>query len=398
MYKIQYPEFIDQIDAVNDEELDKIQWKDLNKHQKYFVRNLIKEKRILLRQFKSNLGKRGGISCKNGLPITIKILNVNLNNKPDKRPALKKHTILGDQWLVLYFGISPELENFVSLVLWPKSNSSKKCFTNIREILEYPNKALKLEGAYHIRPPNEIHPQHVKKIEIKSDGQLFYNWQYFPFIKDVGDSLLYRKPSINYKKVLLRNSENISEEEYMCIRVTVGSILDINGREIKVKLPFLNTSYRPLYFYLRPNITGESINKGDIYSFLLIEKAGESQLEVYALENISRIEALAHTISYELYNRFMMSSIGKEYKNYLLNIISAQSCEIDSDLNICSLEELKRIFDNHINLIYRIAFPNNVHEKMPINLFKSIFNVYLSAYFQIDKKNNQINYKPPILN
>ena len=106
---------------------ERIPWRKLNKQQAKFIGSLLKDRKKILELFSQDeVGKKGGISGKN-LPITVKILN-----KDDENPAVEKYVGYDNRWLVIYFGISPELENFVSIDMWPsESESSKDCYRKI---------------------------------------------------------------------------------------------------------------------------------------------------------------------------------------------------------------------------------------------------------------------------
>lgn len=311
-----------------------------------------------------------------------------------------------NRWVVVYFGISPELENFVSIIMWPgTSQTSRKCFKQISDLIEEDeHNALKFEGAYRLRPPNGIRPQNVEKLDIEHDSHPYYNWQYFPFIKDIGDTLIKPISAVNYRKVLLRNSKNDLVEDYVTIRVTVGLVVEMKGNELRVKVPFINLRPHTQIFKIRHNLKNEEITLNDIYYFLLIERAGKRPSEIFAIEKIHLADVIAHLVSFYLYKRFVNSSKGDEYRTYInrkLNpaldvILETQNSGKKEDLfYICTLDELDTIFKYYKNLIFKRVYPN-IHEKYSFDLWDYISKFYLVPYYDINSSEGKVYYKPPI--
>lgn len=372
-----------------------IPWAELNQepNKAQFIGGLIKDLKFVRDLYEGDLGKKGGISGK-GLPISIKIVN-----RHDENPALEKYTGYDNRWIVVYFGISPELENFVSIVMWPaQSESSKRCYEMIYENLRERKKTLMFEGAYYLYPPNEIRPQNVKKIEAIEDSDKFFDWQYFPFIKDTGDTLSRPISAINYRRVLLRNSNNELYEDYITLRVVVASVLDMKGNQIKVKMPFFKKRPHPFTFNLRHKDESE-LKVGNIYYFLLMYRAGEHIPFVYKYQKINRISALAHTTAHALYYRFLNSSTGEEYKQQLIKLNNPIINPNEDNFKICSLNEFKDLFEHHRRIIYeKVFYDVNSGENPSLNLYEYIYQMFLSPYFKIDAQKNIISYKPPIFN
>jgi len=375
-----------------------IPWRELNKlpQQAKFIGSLLKDRKKILDLFyQDDIGKKGGISGKS-LPITVKILN-----KDDENPAVEKYIGFDNRWLVIYFGISPELENFVSIVMWPsESESSKNCYRMILSLLKERKRSLKFEGSYHIILPNEIHPQRVEKLEIEKDEQTFYNWQYFPFIKDVGETLSKPIFAPNYRKVLLRDNKGQLFEDYITLRATIGGIVDIKGNEIKVKVPFLKSKPHSFTFRLRHNIQKE-IRRGTLYYFLLIEKAGEKIPEVFDVESAEIEDAIAHCLSFEFYRRFINNVSNDNYRRYAVLQykekfgFAIEKSEISNLFGICSIEEGKKLFRTYLSLLYKIYRKENAERiSSNINLWDFILKTYLLPYFKIDEENDKIYYFP----
>jgi|GEM_PF-4423260 hypothetical protein len=363
-----------------------------------FLKSLIRDRKRIQELFKSNqVGKKGGISG-SGIPITVKILN-----RDDKNPALEKYTGYQNQWIVVYFGISPELENFVSIVMWPsESETSKSCYSAIYDTLDEPERVIMLEGAYSLRPPNEIHPQNVQKVLIDTKEKPFYDWRYFPFIKDVGESLAQHISGVNYRSVLLRDRHGELVEDYVTVRVAIGSVLDLQGDEIKVKMPFLRDHHHPITFRL-PRSEIEPPRKGRLYYFLLLERAGERVPEILLFEHAQKMDALAHVLSFCLYNKFMSKTSGDIYRSYMVNKYTVlgrvKPKEMSDFFGICYLDEFKELCRDYIIRIYDDVYRSisQTEEDPPLySLSDIIYNSHLSSYFKLDANTNTIYYDPPI--
>lgn len=386
-------EFLQLIDGIYNGEKN-IPWGKLSSQQAKYISSLLRDRKNILEIFTlEEIGKKGGISGKS-LPITVKILNRN-----DENPAVEKYVGFDNRWLVIYFGISPELENFVSIVMWPsESKSSRECYQTILTLLEEEKRSLKFTGSYHIILPNEIHPQQVEKLEIEKDEQLFYNWQYFPFIKDVGETLSKPISAPNYRKVLLRNGMGDLIEEYITIRATIGSIIGIKGNEIKVKVPFLNPKPHAFIFRLRHNTQRDIIKSGSLYFFLLIERAGETIPEIFEIESAEVEDALAHCMAFELYRQFINNVTKDNYRRYsVLQYnegfgLMIEESKTSSLFRICSIEDGERQFRRFASLLCKIYR----REIGGVNLWNSIFKTYLSPYFKIDEENDRIYYFSPL--
>ncbi len=372
----------------------RIPWRRLNVQQAKFIGSLLKDRKKILDLFPH--GKKGGISGKS-LPITVKILN-----KSDENPAVEKYVGSDNRWLVIYFGISPELENFVSIVMWPsESKSSRECYQTIHSLLTEDKRSLKFTGAYHIILPNEIHPQRVEKLEIKKDEQLFYSWHYFPFIKDVGETLSRHIFAPNYRRVLLRNINGQLFEDYITLRATIGSVIDIKGNEIRVKVPFLNSKPHSFTFRLRYN-THKEIKRNSLYYFLLIEKAGERFPEVFDVENAGIEDTLAHCLAFAFYRLFINNISKDKYRRYAVLQYKKEKLgfeieekEISNLFGICSIEEGKKLFRKYSSLLYKIYRKENTERVFfNINLWNFFLKTYLLPYFKIDGENDRIYYFP----
>lgn len=375
---------IDQIYKGNDD----ISWNKLSDYQNAFIRNLIKDLHQVRNLFKNDLGQKGGLNGKE-LPISIKIINKN-----DESPAQETFTGFDNRWVVVYFGISPELENFVSIAMWPaQSKSSKKLYKEIHDNLKELRKTINLEGSYYLYPPNEIRPQRVNSITAMKDEDKYYDWPHFPFLKDTGDTLEGPISAINYNRVLLRNEKHELYEDYVTLRVVIASVIEIRGNQVKVKMPFFKKRPHAFIFNINSNT---NLEKDNLYYFLLIYKAGERTPYVYLYRKINKMGALAHTISWELYNQFLATSSGEEYKKHLASKNIPKFLKTENVMAICSLEEFKDIFEEHERTTNAVFGNVNSAENSQLDKFDYITKNYLSPFFDINTEENLVSYKPPI--
>lgn len=387
--------FIKLIDSVYNGE-EKISWKELSEVslQFNFIDSLIKDRTKINSFFDKNvLGKKGGVSI-DDLTFTVNILN------KDETPALRKYVGYDNRWLVIYFGISPELENFVSIVLWPsESNSSRLSYEKILDTIKNEKSLLEFSGG-HIILPNEIHPQRFKKINITKRDELFYDWKHFPFIKDTGESLSRPKSPTYFKKIFLRDESGCIYEDYIMFREIIGSIVDMRGDELKVKVPFLEERPYSYKFKIKKIDKVNIVKKLELYHFLLIERAGNKDLEVFDIEPASQIDALAHLISYKLYEKFISSTGQDKYRQYINiknNPMIGELLNIDYSkvLEITSIKEYNKLVSIYANLIYNRIYPISQSDErlsLKIDLADYIFKTYLSPYFKND--NEKIYYVP----
>lgn len=368
-----------------------IPWDEFSQYQAGFIKSLVSDLRDVKEIFKGDLLKKGGVSGKD-LPISIKIIN-----KDDESPALEKFLGFDSKWVVVYFGICPELENFVSITMWPSENNPKKTsnwlYKEIHDNLKKYKTTINLEGPYYLFPPNEIRPQRVNKITAIKDEDKYYSWPHFPFLKDTGDTLEGPISAINYNRVLLRNEKQELYEDYVTLRVVVASVIDIRGNQVTVKMPFFKVKHHPFTFNININT---HIEKDGLYYFLLMYKAGMRLPHVYLYRKINKVGALAHTISWELYNQFLASSSGEEYKKHLATKNIPKFMKTENVLSICSLEEFKDIFEEHERLINAVFINVNSTENSKLNKFDYITKNYLFPFFDINMDENLVSYKPPI--
>ncbi|MCW1310128.1 MAG: hypothetical protein QXP04_05490, partial [Candidatus Nanoarchaeia archaeon] len=124
-----------------------------------------------------------GISGEEFFPITIDVIN------REKMPGDYRWVGYGESLCVVYYGISPELENFVTLILWPQEsknpeyvNISRKAYRKIHDLVvndPYHHYVIKLSGNFKLNLPNEIRP-YRSEVHLVPKRKLVYDWMHVP--------------------------------------------------------------------------------------------------------------------------------------------------------------------------------------------------------------------------
>jgi len=237
-----------------------------------------------------------------GLPLSVVILN-----RHDDAPAIK--TWVGEAtWLVIYFGICPELENSVSIVMWPsRSHTSQDTYRRIVELVEADYTWLRLEGKYQLELPNQIHPAWISKVHIAPDEERFYGWPLFPFLAEIRDAVGSFISPVNYRKVLVRQYPETGgyDGPYVNLKVVAGVFIQQMGHEIEVMLPF-EEDKRPFLMCLS-EYSPERIHleRGECYSFLVLERPDRKVREVYRVQRSNPVGLVAHRMAAILYRKVL---------------------------------------------------------------------------------------------
>jgi hypothetical protein len=252
-------------------------------------------------------------------PVTVDIIN------RDTVPGNIVYTNGIKQLCIVYYGICPELENFVTIPLWPEySKSSKDTFMKINKIIKDDDKneiVIKFIGNYRIILPNEIHPFLADSIDISKKEQWMYEWQFIPYLKEVGNTILRQKIPINYKQIFLNELSGDLIVKSINIKVCVGIVIAKEQKQIKIRLPFLKRipfsvflssidfPEKNDYFFatLAHSVRNyDDIKTGDIITFTLFEDLNDSDKNrIHNVEKISSLEVLAHVISFILYTKYL---------------------------------------------------------------------------------------------
>ncbi|MCC6278868.1 MAG: hypothetical protein IT289_13225 [Oligoflexia bacterium] len=281
-----------------------------------FIKNCIDD-RSFLTEFCDGWGhsyRKGGSISGDFLPLTVNVLNI------DESPA--KQVYFGDSvWIVVYYGISPELENFVTIVLWPsRSQTSKTTYQQVLNTISGKNRVVTFQGKYSLMPPNEIHPSWVDKIDVVEQESSFYEWKFYPFIKVVGDDLLFRGSPSNYRKIFLRNNRSEIEEEYVNVKSIIGLVLDKRSDQVLIKVPHLtNESRRPFWFSIYDVNINKKIEIGKLYYFLILQTPLAENSLLIEMRDAGPHDFIAHILSYQFYRKYLESDslFVDTYERYL---------------------------------------------------------------------------------
>lgn len=268
--------------------------------------------------------KNGLISGKTLFPIILKLWNwkdilpgTKVTSPSTKEELLRLH----------YFGISPELENFANLVLWPeKSRHSYNTLNQIYRAIDAGKQPLiYFEGDYRIRLPNEIHPYRYSKIETELEDKIF-EWRYIPWLKEIGDTIFEHRSPTGYRKIFL----NVKDIDYAYVypKICIGIVKDVlrSTGEIKLKLPYLNNNIKRKYLFAKILLESETldITSGDIIYFVLLETIHNNskfipERYIYYTHSADFIDILGHLTAFVLYNKYL-----DKYGLYLMSVSEFQ--------------------------------------------------------------------------
>ncbi len=279
-----------------------------------------------------------------------------------------------------YFGVSPELENFASLVLWPEnSQHSLEALQHIYHAIEFQKQPLlHFEGDYRIKLPNEIHPYRFSKIETEFEDRTF-GWKYIPWLKEIGDTIFEHRSPINYRKVYL-NAKGI-DYAYINPRICIGIVKDIlkSTGEIKLKLPYLGNNAKRRYLLAKALWDSEikEIKQGDIVFFILLEVVHNNssfipERYLYHIKKADFIDILGHLSAFILYDMYL-----NKYGLYIM-----------------SVPEFQRLYTKMI-LSSASKYCKGCSGTEGLTDWELLFSSYLEPFFTII--NQRIYYVPRIL-
>ena len=350
---------------------------------KRFITDLSRDLEIfggIIQKYNLEIDKNGWIRGKDLFSLTIEIIN------REEAPGKEVYTKGGSHVCVTYYGICPELENFVSIILWPEtSETSRKTYQKIYDLIrgdEHRKKVLKFSEMYSLQPPNKIHPYRDTGIDTIPKPKAVYDWEYTPYLKEVGETILSHKSPIIFSKVFIEGNNGEIETKYINLKTTIGSIINRRRDEISIVIPYLNPKDKrfpvtELSFLLRNSVLpklDEIKNKSLINVLIAEETSGNIQRTLYDISLASFPDLVGHFLLFDLYNRHLQSE----------------------RLYICSVEEYEKLFKDAAVKAER--FCNRY--KIPIEGYQLckkelILQFYLLPFFkQIGEK---IYYSPSYL-
>ena len=249
-------------------------------------------------------------------PITLEILN------KEKVPG-GKVTIPswgGEQAnLLVYHAICPELENFVSLIVWLNSKSSKNAWEQILELINTADesKILQFSEKCGINLPNEIHPSHDRDSKLVEKVALYeslYDWRYAYYLFDDGKTIMSHNSPINFRHVIL--DEKTKDESYVGIRTTIGRLISIKNKKIQVSIPSLNDRPRTFDWQISKRFDVSQLKNNNLYFFQIYKIIGENNLETYVrrVEEAMPMDIIGMFLSQTLYLKHLGLSRLKLFK------------------------------------------------------------------------------------
>lgn len=326
---------------------------------KFFVRRLMND----FRSFKDIIANcdlsfdgRGWLQ-NNPLPVTVEILN------REETPGEEVHIMKGfKSTIVVYYGICPELENFVSIILWPLSNTSKVAYRHIYDLVTTDTerkRVVRFSKKYGLQLPNTIHPGNDNEIDTIEKPRHVYDWESVPYLKETADTILSHSSPLNFKKVYI--DETRSLKSYVNLKVIIGRIEALGKERIQVLVPSFYRSWLNYNAKLLDFRGKESLEVGSVYHFLIMEKLGENVEDVVVMaSSASPADLLGHMLSMGLYN---------------LRIRRQR-------LRLVTVSEYSRVFEKCMSVVNNFCRRDGLtgsHLWTPEN----IFHVYLSSYFRI---------------
>ncbi|WP_290595947.1 MULTISPECIES: hypothetical protein [unclassified Archaeoglobus] len=320
-----------------------------------------------------HVDKNGLISGDELAPITVSLLS-------EKGETPGEETFVGIlSFRIHYHGISPELENFVSIVLWPSKKSKQTLEKILLEVSGRKDRALKFEGNYRIRLPNEVHPYRAERISVEESK--VYEWLYAPYFKEIGETIFARVSPINFRKIYIRTIGEEYEKKYVNLKTCVGIVKNIRDGEVSLKIPYLDSQSRKrsyiVKYHRRIQNKVETLKKGDKVAFLVFEEVNSSNEDshipehvIFQMERVDTGYILGHILSFFLYNYYLLRK----------------------RLLVMERTDFKKVFNFLQNITYRFCKDvSDIHPQFLENV-DLFFSAYLSPFFMIH--GDEIYFKP----
>lgn len=328
---------------------------------KAFIRKLIfdfsNQNRLLMKH--SLKQDRRGWLKNTPFPITIEILNRH------ETPGEEVHIRKGHMgFIVVYYGLCPELENFVSITLWPQSNTSKIAYKKIYMIVknDTENKdVLKFSQNYGLQLPNSVRPYNDLELDTIPKPSHAYDWKLAPYVKDGGDSIKAHVSPLNFKKVYLDQIRHITS--YVDVKTIIGRIVSINDKFIEILIPTLFGKWLNYRAKVSTEISDLIKNFGtcSLNHFLIMRQSSDNvDTVIKDIYPAGPVDLIAHLLAYILYS-------------FRINFNS---------LRLISLEEYERLYQRCVSLTMKFC-RREQNQSSPMINSKMVFEGYLSHYFRI---------------
>jgi hypothetical protein len=326
---------------VSQEELDKILEQTPQGHQ--FILSLIYDKKNFerLKQGKIfdnhiNADKRGWLYSHN-FPITLEILN---KEKVPGRSVVIPSMGGSKADLLVYYALCPELENFISLIVWLNSQSSKNAWDQILDLISQKtnSKVLQFSEKCGIELPNMIHPSGDRDSVLveKTLYESVYDWKFCYYLFDDGKTIISHNSPINFRRVVL--DEWTKEESFIEIRSTIGRINSIANNSIDVTVPCLFEIPKKRSWLILKKLDKSRLEKNNLYFFQLFKKTGIENIEIFVRE-------FEKARPVDIVGMFLSQSL------YLLHLDSSR-------LKIMNKKQFEKLFNYYYNQVSKFCFTN----------------------------------------
>jgi len=316
---------------------------------------------------------KGYLSSHN-FPITLEILNREL------LPGGNVHVpIMGSEApRLVYHTICPELENFTSLIVWLKSDSSKTAWNFIADLVENEDetKVLQFSEKCGIELPNIIHPNFDRdsKLVNRILYESLYNWKHAYYLFDDGYTIMSQNSPINFRRLVL--DEQTKEESFVGIRTTIGRVNAIKSNTVEVWIPCLNQKPWKWEWDLPKKFDKSQLKQNQLYFFQLFKKTGEKNIETFV-----RTVDIADPI--DIVTMFLAQSL------YLLYLGKGRL----KLLNTSQFEKLFKIFYAQTKkFVFRSKEELDILEKTNWKFIQGIVTNDFTKWIQ-----NELYFEPPLL-
>ena len=271
-------------------------------------------------------------------PITLEILNKVL--APGGKVAI--HGFGGEKRdLLVYYALCPELENFVSLIIWVDTKSSMNAWMKISDLVTQKDdqRVLQFSNKCGILLPNRIHPSHDQESTLVSKEfyESLYDWRFAHYLFDDGKTIVSHNSPINFRRMILNEwdkNESLAE-----IRTTIGRLIQIKRDTIEVSIPSIVGPPLNRIFKINDKLK-EQLKENSLYYFQIFKVAGSENIETHVrdISDASSVDIVGMFLAYTTYllhlgnmrlNVLTANKFEKLFKLYYKQ--SARFCERNND-------------------------------------------------------------------
>ena len=270
--------------------------------------------------------------------ITLEILNKVLT--PGREVAI--HGFGGKKKdLLVYYALCPELENFVSLIVWIDTNSSMNAWMKISDLVTKKDdqRVLQFSNKCGILLPNRIHPSHDQESTLVSKEfyESLYEWRFAHYLFDDAKTIVSHNSPLNFRRMILNEwdkNESLAE-----IRTTIGRLIQIKRDSIEVSISSIVGPPLNRIFKIDDKLK-EKLKENSLYYFQIFKVAGSENIETHVrdISDASSVDIVGMFLSYSTYllhlgnmrlNVLTANKFEKLFKLYYRQ--SARFCERNND-------------------------------------------------------------------